>query len=123
MPTDSYTKVVLSVIALALVWLSFQSTATPVEAQGQAQRVVVVGWEKPLRSVPVMLVNQEGNSILDGDSIRVVVANHEGQAVPIEISSIGRGSGRWEAIPVEVLKEPGSRLPGDDEQARRQQDR
>jgi hypothetical protein len=119
MPTDSYTRVVLSVIAIALVWLCFQTTATPVSAQGQVQRVIVVGWEKPLRSLPIMLVNQEGNSILDGDSIRVVVANHEGQAIPIEISSIGRGSGRWEALPVDVMKDPGSRLPGDDAQARR----
>jgi hypothetical protein len=119
MRIDSYTRVVLSVIALALVWLCFQSTATPVGAQSQAQRVVIVGWEKPLRSVPMMLVNQDGNPVLDGDSLRVVVANHEGQAVPIEISSIGRGSGRWESLPVDVMKDPGSRLPGDGGQAKR----
>jgi hypothetical protein len=113
MPSDTFTKAVLSVIAMALVWLCLQTGATPVGAQSQPQRVIVVGWEKPLRSVPVLLVNQDGNPILDSEGLRVVVANHEGQSVPIQISSVGRGSGRWEPLPVEVMKEAGSRMPGD----------
>ena len=45
MNVDVYTKVILTVIAACLLWLSFggPSLLTPVEAQ-QAGRIVVAGW-------------------------------------------------------------------------------
>jgi hypothetical protein len=46
MAVDRYTKVVLTVIAACLVWLSFgrSSLTTRVNAQGSEQRVIVAGW-------------------------------------------------------------------------------
>jgi hypothetical protein len=49
MRIDAYTKAVLTIIALALVWIAAGGpTGTPaVEAQDRTpQRVVVVGWEQ-----------------------------------------------------------------------------
>jgi hypothetical protein len=44
MAVDRYTKVVLTVIAVCLVWLSFGgSPATPVSAQS-GERVLLAGW-------------------------------------------------------------------------------
>jgi hypothetical protein len=44
--TDRYTKVVLTIIALCLVWIAAggPSLVTPVDAQNGTQRVVIVGW-------------------------------------------------------------------------------
>jgi hypothetical protein len=44
--TDRYTKVVLTIIALSLVWIAAggPSLVTPVDAQNGTQRVIVVGW-------------------------------------------------------------------------------
>ena len=46
MTVDRYTKVVLTVIAMCLVWLSLggPSLITPVTAQANAQRVILAGW-------------------------------------------------------------------------------
>ena len=46
MTVDRYTKVVLTVIAACLVWLSVggPSLITPVSAQGDSQRVLLSGW-------------------------------------------------------------------------------
>ena len=48
MAVDRYTKVVLTVIAVCLVWLSFggPSLLTPVSAQqdGLGNRVILAGW-------------------------------------------------------------------------------
>lgn len=46
MAVDRYTKAVLTVIALCLVWLSFGGSSLPtrVNAQGGEQRVIVAGW-------------------------------------------------------------------------------
>ena len=52
MPSDTYTRVVLTFIALCLAWLCAMTTDWPLHAQskppmiasGPAQPVVVVGW-------------------------------------------------------------------------------
>jgi hypothetical protein len=46
MAGDRYTKAVLTVIAVCLVWLSLggPSLMTPVSAQGDGQRVMLSGW-------------------------------------------------------------------------------
>ena len=46
MAVDRYTKLVLTVIAVCLVWLSVggPSLITPVGAQGQGDRVILAGW-------------------------------------------------------------------------------
>lgn len=47
MRVDPYTKIVLTIIAAALVWHTIDRTAVPVvEAQDRpVSRVVIVGWE------------------------------------------------------------------------------
>ena len=45
MKVDLYTRVVLTVIAACLVWLSIDRMLTmPVEAQAGTQRVMIAGW-------------------------------------------------------------------------------
>ena len=46
MPVDRYTKLVLTVIAVCLVWLSVggPSILTPLSAQADQQRVLIAGW-------------------------------------------------------------------------------
>ena len=57
MKTDAYTKAVLTVIALCLLWqCAFQMAATPVSAQpiGDGQAVVITGIQIPgLDGLPV----------------------------------------------------------------------
>jgi hypothetical protein len=61
MHRDRYLRVVLTVIALELLWLGLKDLATPVSAQPPATRVVITGVEiqgaGPLQSVvPVAVV-------------------------------------------------------------------
>lgn len=45
MAVDRYTKLVLTVIAVCLVWLSFGgSPSTPVSAQQNGDRIFLAGW-------------------------------------------------------------------------------
>ena len=46
MAVDRYTKAVLTVIAVCLVWLSLggPSMMTPVSAQADGNRVILAGW-------------------------------------------------------------------------------
>ena len=50
MRIDAYTKAVLTIIAVALVWIAAggPSLIPGVEAQASSQRVVIVGWEDRL---------------------------------------------------------------------------
>ena len=68
MSVDRYTKLVLTVIAVCLVWLSVggPSLLTPVNAQAD-QRVLIAGW-------------------VDGDG-RVQQLYRTGQAFPVWIAS------------------------------------
>ena len=47
MRTDTYTKAMLTVIALCLLWIALggPSLITPVGAQNRDQRVVITGWQ------------------------------------------------------------------------------
>ena len=49
MTVDRYTKLVLTVIAVCLVWIAAggPSFTTPVSAQDAPQRVIVAGWADP----------------------------------------------------------------------------
>jgi hypothetical protein len=46
MAVDRYTKAMLTVIAVCLVWISLGGPAliTPVSAQGDGERVILSGW-------------------------------------------------------------------------------
>jgi hypothetical protein len=44
---DLYLKVVLTIIAVALLWVGFTLNTRPVQAQASAQRVIITGIELP----------------------------------------------------------------------------
>jgi hypothetical protein len=54
MKTDTYTKVMLTIIAAAVLWISLggPSLITPVQAQNPPQRVTIAGWESSGDSKP-----------------------------------------------------------------------
>jgi hypothetical protein len=55
MSVDRYTKAVLTVIALCLVWIALggPSPIKPVSAQNEGQRVIIAGWTDPTGKVYV----------------------------------------------------------------------
>jgi hypothetical protein len=82
MKSDLYTKVVLTVIAVSLLWLCVQNTVNPttVAAQG-IQRVSIVGSE----GLPLpVIVQQPGSEPL-------VVKIQQPQPLAVNISSISAG--------------------------------
>ena len=106
MNTDLYTKTVLTVIALCLVWMCVNG-ATPV-ARAQDELV------KP---TPVVLVNEKGFPVYTQQGIRVnfggqpvpiVTANNA--ALPVSLRGIQQG-GRWDPLAVRVLREPPTLAP------------
>jgi hypothetical protein len=105
MTTDAYTKALLTVIAASLLWMCLNG-ATPV-MQAQAA--------KP-EPMPVVLVDAKGNPIYTAEGLRV---NMNLRPLPVEITnpalavalrSIQRGNS-WDAIPVQVLREPPTQRP------------
>jgi hypothetical protein len=117
MNTDLYTKTVLTVIALCLVWMCVNG-ATPV-ARAQTELV------KP---TPVVLVNEKGFPIyLEQQGLRVnlgplplpvTTANNAPLPVtpannvpfPVSVRSIQQGSA-WDPLNVRVLREPATLAP------------
>jgi hypothetical protein len=57
MKIDMYTKAILTVIAICLVWIALGRSVMPAaEAQDRASRVVIVGWEEtPTSNVPLAM--------------------------------------------------------------------
>ncbi len=105
MKTDIYTKAVLTVIALCLVWMCVNG-ATPV-ALAQAGRA-----QQPM---PVVLVNDRGVPINMSGGLPVNFGN---EAIPVNVQNIVGvtvGSiqrlGRWDPVVVHVLREPPTLQP------------
>lgn len=90
MEPDRYTEVVLTVMAACLIWLCVDGLTPAATAQAEVQRVVLVGLEKPLRGLPVIPVNEAGESVLDGSALRVLVANPTSRPIPTGIVLIER---------------------------------
>ncbi|RPI57405.1 MAG: hypothetical protein EHM55_01920 [Acidobacteria bacterium] len=104
MKTDIYTKAVLTVIALCLVWMCANG-ATPV-AWAQADRA---------QPAPVVLVNERGVPLFTSDGLRVNVGAEPlpvtvNNAVTVAVRSIQRGA-RWDPLEVRVLREPPTLMP------------
>jgi|SoiMethySBSTD1v2_1073268.scaffolds.fasta_scaffold686804_2 hypothetical protein len=105
MRVDAYTKAVLTVIAACLVWICLNGV-TPV-MQAQAAR------PDPTH---VILVDAKGNPIYTSEGLRVnlnvrtlpvEVTNPD---LPVSVRSLQR-TGAWDAIPVQVLREPPTLRP------------
>ncbi len=106
MNTDLYTKTVLTVIALCLVWMCVNG-ATPV-ARAQTELV------KP---TPVVLVNEKGFPIFTQQGLRVnlgaqplPVTTANNAPFPVSVRSIQQGSA-WDPLHVRVLREPATLAP------------
>ena len=111
---DLYTKTMLSVIALCLVWICFNGLTPIASAQTDAQKVVVVGWDRP---APVIVVDEKGTPLVNAQGLRVNPGNQPlpitfgNQTVPVVIKGIER-SGTWQPIQVDVIKPPPTLYPG-----------
>src|SRR5262249_9126578 len=68
MKADLYTKTVLTVITLCLLWMCARDFVHPVAAQSGAQRVVIAGIEvvhpgTPIGSLPISISNLGGGKL------------------------------------------------------------
>jgi hypothetical protein len=107
MKPDWYTKAVLTVIALCLVWMCFSSVTPSASAQAQADRA---------RPTPVVLVDERGLPLTTPQGLRVSIGDESvpvaisNQTVPVVLTAVQR-QGVWEAIQVDVVKPPSTPLP------------
>jgi hypothetical protein len=116
MNVDAYTKGVLTVIAVCLVWMCINGATPIVRAQAKADR------PEPM---PVILVDPKGTPIYTSEGFRVnlgtralpVIVNNA--SLPVEITnpsltvavrSIQRGTA-WDPIQVQVMREPPTLRP------------
>lgn len=77
MNCDTYTKFVLTVIALALLWISVQSMIVPQQvAADDPQKVIIVGWN-PTKADTIIPVAVRGG-------VSVQVANSR---IPVSVES------------------------------------
>jgi hypothetical protein len=113
MNTDLYTKTVLTVIAMCLVWMCING-ATPV-ARAQAGT----------QPTPVVLVDEKGTPVYTQQGLRVRLVNEQGvpmgtpqglrvsfgnAPLPVSIRSLQQ-SGTWDPVYVRVLREPPTLAP------------
>jgi hypothetical protein len=115
MKIDLYTKAVLTVIAVCLVWMCLNG-ATP----------VVGAQAAPPEPAPVMLVDAKGNPLvtadaglrvnlgmkavpvfIQNDSLNVAVTN---RALTVALGAIQRST-TWDPIQVQVMREPPTQRP------------
>jgi hypothetical protein len=114
MRIDVYTKTVLTVIAVCLVWMCLNG-ATPVVGAQTAQP----------EPAPVMLVDAKGNPIFTADGLRVnlgtkavpvFVQNDSlnvavtNRALRVALGSIQRST-VWDPIQVQVMRQPPTEMP------------
>ena len=130
MPTDRYTKLVLTVIAVCLVWLCAAATGTPAIAQSvfagaRPQPVVIVGWgtiDARGDAAVTMITDRAGMRRSDPNiPIRLVevppspipvhLEYSDARPLPVGVTSIKR-TGAWEPIRSEVEPEPTRPRPG-----------
>ena len=114
MNVDAYTKGVLTVIAVCLVWMCINGATPIVGAQARAPE-----------PAPVILVDPKGTPIYTSEGFRVslgpraipVVVNNS--SLPVEVTnpllsvavrSIQHGAA-WDPIQVQVLREPPTLRP------------
>jgi len=114
MPSDWYTKTILTVIALCLIWICCNGAAPIVSAQAA-----------PPAPMPVVLVNERGVPLigaqglhvnLGGLAVPVVVSNQtlpvaiSNQTLQVVLTAVER-HGSWEPLMVDFVKQPPTPKP------------
>ena len=111
MKIDAYTKAVVTVIALCLVWQCVNGVTPAALAQAPPQSQTA----KPTPT-PVMLVDANGNPLLTPTGLRVTVTNPSlsvdvtNKAIAVAVRAIQR-TAVWDPIQVQVLREPPTQMP------------
>jgi hypothetical protein len=132
MSTDLYTKSVLTVIALCLVWMCLNGVTPVTQAQAQAQPQAKSA--PPAPPTPVVLVNEKGIPIYTSQGLRVSLVNEQGTPVytpqglrvnvagepvpvvvnnpvlPVSVRAIQQGN-TWDPILVQLLRDPPTLKP------------
>lgn len=139
---DRYTKIVLTIIAMSLIWLCSMFAERTVQAQARAsagalpagaQPVVIVGWGSvdDQGKIALRYVTANGIRITDTtvpiraerplavelpytstNPVPVRMLNSTANPLPVQISSIGKNPGEWEPIRARVEDAPVRRTPG-----------
>ena len=136
MKTDLYTKSVLTVMALCLIWICANGNTPVARAQAQpAQPPAQAQAARPPQPTPVILVNEKGQPIYTAGGLSVNLVNEKGvplytaqglrvnlgaqplpvvlgNTAPLQVSvrSIQQGTA-WDPILVYVLREPPTLKP------------
>lgn len=122
MKVDLYTKSVLTIIAICLLWISLEHMFTPRTAMAaeSPQKVIIVGWEGAEgQGIPVVLqgaaasagpikVNLAASSLPNGIAVPIDLTKSSlpnGIFVPVNVRAIPEG------LPVNVVA-PWSQVPG-----------
>ena len=106
MKIDAYTKAVLTVIAVCLVWMCVNGATPATFAQAA----------KP-EPTQVILVDANGTPIYTAEGLRVNLAaktipvSVTNPALSVAVRSIQRTT-QWDPIQVQVMREPPSQKPG-----------
>ncbi len=106
MRIDTYTKVVLTIIAACLVWICVSRLGTPLSAQGQApQEVVLVGIRAERgMSLAVRPTDDWYRNPLPVDVTRTI---------GVRLLGVERAAaGRWDPVDVNVKEQPKKATPG-----------
>jgi hypothetical protein len=113
MKTDLYTKMILTLIAVCLVWIcanGFMPTASA-QAQPAPTRVVLVDEKgAPISTAQGLRVNVGTDAFpvtLANQTVPVTISN---QTLPVAITAIER-RGSWDPIAVDVMKPPPTLMP------------
>ena len=124
MRTDTYTKIVLTTIALATLWMALATPGRAVQAQqgltlsAQPQPVVIVGWgtfDSAGRVTVTMRGDRPGGSSDPNIPVRLIgearLQYSDANPLPISITQI-KPAGEWEPIRSSVEEEPVRAKPG-----------
>lgn len=85
MAVDRYTKTVLTVIALALLWLCFRAVPEPATAKEEVQRVEIVAISQLAQPVKVNIEEIRGRGFFYGGGLPVRGEGPVGAPVPVKI--------------------------------------
>jgi hypothetical protein len=113
MNTDFYTKSVLTVIALCLVWMCMNGTTPVARAQGGTQPspvILVDAKGTPIdvqQGLRVRIINEQGVSLATPQGLRVSFGT---AALPVSVRSFQQ-AGNWDPVNVRVLREPPTLAP------------